>query len=315
MIVLGDLMLDYYTYGKVERINPEAPVPILRTVKEKYTLGGAGNVAKNIAKLNENVLLMGIIGNDNRGEQLKKLCNENNIKYQFITDGRPTIVKHRFVALGYNQQLLRVDYEETDDISSKEENNIINFIDKLNNTNIGDNTNNTSNNIMIISDYNKGLLTKNLINNIKKTFNGKILVDPKPENIEYYKDVYLIKPNLKEASQIYGKNIENNNKSVEKAGLELVEKYNSNFVITRSEKGATLITTDKNVVHIPTSVKEIHDVSGAGDTFIAVIGYCLNNNYNLEDSVKLANKASSIVVGKVGTAAITYEELFKGQYE
>jgi len=148
------------------------------------------------------------------------------------------------------------------------------------------------------------------MDNIKKTFKGKILVDPKPKNIEFYKGVYLIKPNLKEASQIVGREIENKDEDVEKAGLELVDRYNSNFVITRSEKGATLITLNGDIYHIPTKVKEVHDVSGAGDTFIATLAYALDKGYDLVEAVKLANKASSIVVGKVGTATVSLEELF-----
>ncbi|WP_423792405.1 bifunctional heptose 7-phosphate kinase/heptose 1-phosphate adenyltransferase [Methanocaldococcus indicus] len=300
IIVLGEVMLDKYTYGKVERINPEAPVPILNVVEERYTLGGAGNVANNIASLNHGVFLVSILNNDEFGKCIKELCEKNNIKYYFISDGRPTIVKHRFVALGYNQQLLRVDYEKVYPINDNLAEKILEVIKNLN----------EKSNILIISDYAKGLITKELMESIKKEFKGKILVDPKPKNIELYKKVYLIKPNLKEASQILGIEIENKDDEVEKAGLELVDKYNSNFVITRSEKGATLITLDGEIFHIPTKVKEVHDVSGAGDTFIAVLGYALDKGYDLVDAVKLANKASSIVVGKVGTATVCLEELF-----
>ncbi|MEO2118106.1 MAG: PfkB family carbohydrate kinase [Methanocaldococcus sp.] len=300
IIVLGEVMLDKYTYGKVERINPEAPVPILNVVEERYTLGGAGNVANNISSLNHDVFLISILNNDEFGKCIEELCNKNNIEYHFISDGRPTIVKHRFVAMGYNQQLLRVDYEKVYPINDELSSKILEVIKNLNG----------KSDILIISDYAKGLITRELIEGIKKEFKGKILVDPKPKNIDFYKDVYLIKPNLKEASQILGREIENKNNEVEKAGLELVDKYNSNFVITRSEKGATLITLDGEIFHIPTKVKEVHDVSGAGDTFIAVLGYALDKGYNLVDAVKLANKASSIVVGKVGTATVSLDELF-----
>jgi rfaE bifunctional protein kinase chain/domain len=300
IIVLGEVMLDKYTYGKVERINPEAPVPILNVVEERYTLGGAGNVANNIASLNHDVFLISISNNDEFGKCIEELCNKNNIKYCFVSDGRPTIVKHRFVAMGYNQQLLRVDYEKIYPINDELSNKILEVIKNLNG----------KSNILIISDYAKGLITKELMEGIKKEFKGKILVDPKPKNIEFYRDVYLIKPNLKEASQILGREIGNKDEELEKAGLELVDKYNSNFVITRSEKGATLITLDGEIFHIPTKIKEVHDVSGAGDTFIAVLSYALDKGYDLVDAVKLANKASSIVVGKVGTATVSLEELF-----
>ena len=296
--VLGDAMLDKYTYGKVERINPEAPVPVLNVVEERYTLGGAGNVANNIASLKEDVVLLGVCNeNGDFGMQMIELCKKNNIKYYFITDGRPTIVKHRFVALGYNQQLLRVDYEKNSPLDC---NYSKMFVDKILELNP---------NVLIISDYAKGVITKDLMEYLKKQYSGKILIDPKPKNIDLYKDVFLIKPNLKEASEIVGREIENNNNNVEKAGLEIVDKYNANVVITRSEKGSTLITLDGEIYHIPTEVREVHDVSGAGDTYIATLGYALNKNYDLVDAVKLANRASSIVVGKVGTATVSLEEL------
>ncbi len=297
--VLGEVMLDKYTYGKVERINPEAPVPILHVVDEKYTLGGAGNVANNIVSLNEKACLISLCNeNEVFGKCIKDICEIRGIQHYFITDGRPTIVKHRFVALGYNQQLLRVDYEEKHPLD-KNYSKI--FVDKILEINP---------NILIISDYAKGMITKGLMENIKKQFNGKLLIDPKPKNIDLYNDAYLIKPNLKEASEIVGREINNTDDDVEKAGIEISEKYNSNVVITRSEKGSTLITRDNEIYHIPTKVQEIHDVSGAGDTYIATLGYALNNNYNLVDAVKLANKASSIVVGKVGTATVSLNELF-----
>ena len=296
---LGDAMLDKYTYGKVERINPEAPVPVLNVVEERYTLGGAGNVANNIASLKEDVVLLGVCNeNGDFGMQMIELCKKNNIKYYFITDGRPTIVKHRFVALGYNQQLLRVDYEKNNPLDC---NYSKMFVDKILELNP---------NVLIISDYAKGVITKDLMAYLKKQYSGKILIDPKPKNIDLYKDVFLIKPNLKEASEIVGREIENNNNNVEKAGLEIVDKYNANVVITRSEKGSTLITLDGEIYHIPTEVREVYDVSGAGDTYIATLGYALNKNYDLVDAVKLANRASSIVVGKVGTATVSLEELF-----
>lgn len=296
--VLGDVMLDKYTYGTVDRINPEAPVPILNVSYEKNTLGGAGNVAKNISSLNEKICLFGICGHDQFGNKIKELCNENNINYYLIDDGRPTIIKHRFVALGYNQQLLRVDYEKKHPIHNEYIPHIIKKLIEMDPK------------IIVISDYAKGFITKKLMDNLKKNCSGKILVDPKPSNANFYKNVYLVKPNLKETSEILNKNVKNNDEEVEKAGLKLVEIFNSNIVITRSHKGSTLITQEGDIYHIPTMAKEVHDVSGAGDTYIAVLSYALNNNYPLKEAVELANKGSSIVVGKLGTASITIEELF-----
>jgi rfaE bifunctional protein kinase chain/domain len=169
--------------------------------------------------------------------------------------------------------------------------------------------------ILVISDYNKGLLNRKLVEGLKHEFKGKIIVDPKPENIELYSDVYLIKPNIFEASKILGKEILNTDESVESAGIELVEKLNSNIVITRSEKGVSAFTKNGKIEHISTNVRDVHDVSGAGDTFIATLSYAIDRGYDLIDAVKLANKASSIVVSKSGTATVTLEELFGDCYE
>ena len=300
--VLGDVMIDKYTYGVVERINPEAPVPIINVVTEKITLGGSGNVAKNIASLREKVTLFSVCNEkDPFGKQVINLCKKKNISFYFVTDGRPTIVKHRFIALGYNQQLLRVDYEKKHALPFKISKNLINKVTKAHLK------------VLIISDYNKGLITKELMEEIKKRFKGKILVDPKPNNIQFYKGVFLIKPNLKEASLIVGRKLKNENKDIEKAGLEIMREYHTNVAITRGSKGSTLITTNEKIYHIPTEVAKVHDVSGAGDTYISTLGYALSKKHDLLEAVKLANKASSIVVGKLGTATVSLNELFNDE--
>ncbi len=298
IIVLGEVMLDKYTFGKVERINPEAPVPVLNVTRENCTLGGAGNVANNLKALEEEVYLISIAGDDENSKVIKNICKEKGIEYFFVSDDRPTIVKHRFVAEGYNQQLLRVDYEIKNHISNILCNKILDKISEI------------DSDILIISDYAKGLITPYLMENLKKEFKGKILVDPKPKNVNLYKDVFLIKPNFKETCEILGFEIKNDDKELEKYGKELVKKYNSNFVITRSDKGATLVTLNNEILHVKPKVKELHDVSGAGDTFIATIAFGLNNGYDLKECVKLANKASSIVVSKFGTSTVSLEELF-----
>ncbi len=297
IIVLGEVMLDKYTFGKVERINPEAPVPVLNVTRENKTLGGAGNVANNLKSLEEEVYLISLVGDDENSKVIKNICEEKGIKYFFVFDNRPTIVKHRFVAEGYNQQLLRVDYEIKDLISEDLCDQILSKILEI------------DSDILIISDYAKGLITPYLMENLKNTFKGKILVDPKPKNIDLYKDVFIIKPNFKETCEILGFEIKNNDQDIEKYGKDLVKKFNSNFVITRSEKGASLITFDNKILHVKPEVKELHDVSGAGDTFIATVAFGLNNGFSLEESVKLANKASSIVVGKFGTSTVSLNEL------
>ena len=295
VVVLGEVMLDYYTYGVVNRINPEAPTLILEAKNDFYTLGGAGNVAKNLVGLGIKSVLVTITRNDSAGRKVERLAKKHGIKLVSVQDDRPTIIKHRFIAMGYNQQLLRVDREERNPISKKYAQQLARHIKKINPD------------LIIVSDYGKGLITSELMKELNK-YKSRMIVDPKPKNIDLYKDVLLIKPNLKEASAILGRTIENTDREVERAGKELLKKYKANIVITRGEKGATLIKKDK-VYNFEALAREVHDVSGAGDTFIATIGYGLLNKQSLEEAVDLANKAASIVVGKLGTVAIKREEL------
>jgi rfaE bifunctional protein kinase chain/domain len=299
IIVVGEAILDIHTFGKIERINPEAPVPVLHVFpeKERFGLGGAANVANNLANLKEQVTFVSNVDDDSSGNKIKKLCRDNNLDFFFVNDGRPTITKQRFIADAYNQQVLRVDHEEKHDISNEYADSIINFIIAQNPS------------IVLISDYAKGLITDYLMVRLKKQFEGKIIVDPKPKNIELYKGVTIIKPNIHEAEQILGKeiNLDNINESLQ----ELSEKLDSNIIITLGKDGAVLYEQGSDeVYHIDSYAKEVFDVSGCGDTFIATIAYALNNGMNLGVAVDLANKAASIVIGKFGAVPVTYDELF-----
>ncbi len=295
--IIGETMLDKYTYGQVKRINPEAPVPILQVTKETFTLGGAGNTANNVKSLNQRAILISLSGQDEYHQQIINLCEKNNIQYYFFSDGRPTIIKHRFVALSYNQQLLRIDHEVIKPIRVTLANKIIQTLLKL------------QPNILIISDYAKGLATQYLLTRLKEKYTGKILVDPKPENIKLYKNTYLIKPNLDESQKILGIKIKNQDSQVERAGITLVRKYKTNVVITRGAKGSTLVTRDLNIFHFRSQTKEVYDVSGAGDTYIATLAYALNKGHTLIKAARLADRASSIVVSRFGVSTINLNEL------
>ena len=294
IMVVGEVMLDKYSFGDVERISPEAPVPVLHITKEFSMLGGAGNVAKNLVALGNDVLLFSILGKDDAGNSIKVLCKKHGIKFSFISDGRPTIIKHRFIANGYNQQLLRVDYEEVKPIDKK-------YISSFN----IDDTIKT----IVISDYGKGLITKDLMKFLQKKFNGKIIVDPKPKNIEFYKNVFLIKPNLNEASKILNKNIINEDNAVGLAALEISKELNTNVVVTRGEKGATLITVDGKIFHIKGHDVPVHDVTGAGDTFVATLAHFIDKGDDLPKAVSLANKAAAISVTRLGASTVSLAEL------
>ena len=303
--VIGDLMLDKFIYGSVERISPEAPVPILRAIKEEYKLGGAANVANNIRSLGENVALIGILGNrdhDYHREIFKRLVEQKDIEFKPIFDSRPTIVKNRFIDEASKNQTYRVDYEETHHLENGSLDEIIDYV-KDNNFKY-----------IIVSDYNKGLINSYFMDNLKK-LDAKILVDPKPENIGLYKGVYLIKPNLKEAREIYRNFALNSIKTndFEEMGRSLVKEYDANFIITRGEKGSSLFykADDGNIYtyHKPQETIEVFDVTGAGDTYIAALTSGLNKGFDLRLAMDFAGDASKLVVQKVGTAVVTLKEI------
>lgn len=297
--VIGDLMLDEYIMGKVERISPEAPVPVVKVLQEKFVLGGAANVVNNLASLGAKVICAGLVGNDNNG---KKLINSlpNNVSGDLIlkSDNRPTIVKKRVIA--GNQQLLRLDWEESFHISEEEENQLITKLENMI----------TELDAVILSDYDKGLLTPSLSQKIIKLCkeNNKIVsVDPKPKNISNFKFASIITPNKKEAYAAVEKNFDIN---IDEVGKTLREKFNLDTVlITRSEEGMTLY--EDEIHNIPTYAKEVYDVTGAGDTVISVLTLARAAGGTWEEAAKISNVAAGIVVAKIGTSTVSIDELLE----
>lgn len=300
--VIGDSMLDEYIYGNTDRKNPESPMPLLSVEKEETKLWWASNVAHNIASLNGWVDLISMIGDDINGKKFTELCKEVQINLIPLLSEAPTIAKKRFLDSQYKQQLLRVDYECKLPISADH----IKAIESILAT--------SKPSYILISDYAKGIVQPELIDSLKHISSAqwtKILVDTKPQNINLFEGVYLIKPNFKEFSEMMGKKwMENTDENIETFGKIFTKRYTTNLVVTRWSKWSSLITLEWNVQHIrPTEERKVFDVTGAGDTFIATLAYALDNGYPLEDAVQLANKASGIVVEKVGTATVTKEEL------
>ena len=297
--VIGDLMLDEYIIGKVDRISPEAPVPVVKVTEEKFVLGGAANVINNLAALGANVYCGGLVGKDKNAEKLIKAFPKN-VECNLIlkVENRPTIVKKRVIA--GHQQLLRLDWEEEFYINEDEENIIIenlkNHIKELN--------------AVILSDYNKGLLTKSLSQKIIKLCgenNVIVTVDPKPKNISNFVGASSITPNKKEAYAAVDANALGN---IDIVGEALKKKYNLDTVlITRSEEGMTLY--DKEIHNIPTYAKEVYDVTGAGDTVISVFTLAKAAGATWEEAAKIANAAGGIVVGKIGTSTVSEKELIE----
>ena len=301
IVVIGDVMLDKYIFGNVGRISPEAPVAIVQVKDEKYIPGGAANAAHNIVTLSGTTHLFGIVGDDIAKEIFLDVTKKNLIDTDgIISDAtRQTIRKIRVV--GHSQQLLRIDYEDKEYL----QNSIIEtMIDKLKNIKKID--------AIIISDYAKGVISKEFMNEIKKIANKQIpiIVDPKPKHKNFYKNVTLLTPNKKEAEEMSGIEIENE-EDLLKAGNKLMNDLNCDILITTGEKGMSLFERKKDPIHIPTVAKEVYDVSGAGDTVIATMSLALAAGKSLEESAVLANHAAGIKVGKLGTAPVKIEELEK----
>ncbi len=303
ILVIGDIMLDKYIFGEVCRISPEAPVQIVRVVKENYVPGGAANVANNVSSLNGKASIIGLVGEDNSKNKLIAELKKRKITTDgIITDKkRPTIEKIRI--LGHNQQLLRVDYEKKHYIELNMENKILSYVKKNIKKIDG----------VVVSDYAKGIVTKKTMEvlvDICKQNNKVLVIDPKPKHSEYYNNATLITPNNKEACEMAGME-EKNDDEIIKVGKKLVSDLNTDILITRGEKGMSLFEKTGKVTNIPTKAREVYDVTGAGDTVVATLTMALAAGASKLEAAMLANHAAGIVVGKIGTSPVTLAELKK----
>ena len=296
-------MVDQYIYGKVKRISPEAPVPVVEVNKETLLLGGAANVAHNVQSLGGKVFIAGTIGRDDIGKILTNKFREIGFNTDgIVVDGkRPTTVKTRVIA--HSQQVVRFDREIKSDISRSTMSLILDYIKSCLPQIKG----------IIISDYCKGLITKGLIKKIIELAGPRrfVTVDPKIGHFNYYKGVSLITPNINEAS--FGTGIDiNDEKTLLEAGKLLLKKLQCKAVmITRGDEGMSLFEKNGKVSHIPTCAQEVYDVSGAGDTVIATLTLSHASGATLKDSAIIANHAAGVVVTKVGTAVVTQKDILK----
>ncbi len=300
ILVVGDIILDHYIWGLVERISPEAPVPVVDVKEENYNLGGAANVAANIVSLGGRATVLGIRGNDIHGEVLEDLMRERGIDTSGIfTGSRPTTVKTRVIA--HNQQVVRFDREERRSVDGSRFKKISDFL--LSSRDNWD--------AIIVSDYKKGMVTRRIMRLLVSEFKSQgayLAVDPKVGNFPMYRDVSIITPNLKEASQGSGIEIKDE-QSLIKAGTLLLRRLRcDSILITRGEQGMSLFDGE-GVTHIPTAARSVYDVTGAGDTVIAAFTLAHVAGAGLRDAAMVANHAAGIVVGKIGTACATKEEL------
>ncbi len=302
VLVLGDLMLDHYVWGTVRRISPEAPVPVVNVTSESMLLGGAANVCHNITSLGGQTEIAGIVGKDPPGEWIIEHLKEMKIPAKGVIreEGRPTTRKTRIIA--HSQQVVRFDHEKRGDISPESQRKLLTFLEE----------NLESYRCLVISDYDKGVVTESLIKgaiNRAKELKIKVIVDPKISHFSYYKGVTLITPNHLEASECSGIEIEDE-ETLLKAGWTILNKLDCESVlITRGEQGMSLFEKTGEVSHIPAAAKNVFDVTGAGDTVVSVLSLALSTGAGLKDSAVLANHAAGIVVGIVGTATVTRETL------
>lgn len=302
VLVVGDLILDEFMWGDVSRISPEAPVPVVWVKKESFMPGGASNVANNLRSLGANVFLVGVIGDDERGAILKGELDQKGIDTSGVmVDGsRPTILKTRVVA--QHQQVVRIDKEAVDGLSaaivSKMASYIASVIKKVD--------------AVIIEDYGKGVITPALLSKVLPLAkrNKKIVsVDPKEEHFKYYRGISVITPNNHEAGRAVGFAIKDS-ATLKKAGARLLQKLNCKIaLITLGENGMAVFRKNKPMEHIPTVAQEVFDVSGAGDTVIASYTLSLASGADPISAAHISNCAAGIVVGKVGIAVVTPEEL------
>ncbi len=302
VLVIGDIMLDRYIFGSVSRISPEAPVPILKTEKERETLGGAANVAHNIAMLKAHCSLIGVAGDYQNKTTLSGMLNKLKVDTTLIDSGQHTTTKTRVI--GERQQIVRIDYEDILNPSPEIYQILTKSIDKKI----------TATDAVIISDYGKGLIFKDLCRDIIEKSNkiGKItIVDPKGADWSKYSGATIITPNVKELGEASGQSLPNTDKDITDAGKKIREKYGLKYlVVTRSEKGISIIA-EKLVTHLPTQAQEVYDVSGAGDTVVATLACALGSGFSIEEAVAIANTAAGVVVSKIGTVPVTYSELLR----
>ena len=301
VLVVGDVMLDKYYFGEVTRISPEAPVPIAHVLEVKETLGGAANVVHNLALLGVQTSIIGQVGSDNHGEIFLEKLKALGVNYSGVIEtAKPTTTKIRVIS--GHQQMIRLDFEDASTLDAATEKILLEkFFERL-----------PAVDAVIISDYGKGLCTKKICREIigasraQKKF---VVVDPKGDKWQKYFDANFITPNLKELNAVLEKKISNVDNQISEAAHKVIDEFNlSGLVVTRSAQGLSLIDGEK-ISHIKARAQEVFDVSGAGDTVIAVFAAALAGGLDSEAAAYLANVAAGVVVAKVGTYAVNREEL------
>ena len=302
ILVIGDLMIDKYLWGECNRVSPEAPVQVINVKKETKVLGGAGNVVNNLVSLGSKVDVLSVIGGCEISDELIDLFKKINIrtKYLIVQNNRVTSKKTRIISS--HQQVIRYDIESDEDINKESEKKLTDLCKSI--------IQNFE--LVILSDYGKGVITNYVAEEVIKIANSfkiKVIVDPKGSDYSKYTSAYLLTPNKKEASEATGINI-SDEKSTKNALVCLKESFKlKTSLITLSEDGIAVF--DDHFKFYPTVAKEVFDVTGAGDTVISALGFALATNQDIDSAVYLANLAAGVVVGKIGSATTTFEELIR----
>ena len=300
--VIGDLMLDRYYWGSVQRVSPEAPVPVVEVESESIRLGGAANVACNIQALGGDPVLVGLVGNDHLGVSLVDMLKERNLETRgvVVDSSRPTTIKTRVIAHG--QHVVRIDNESKADCPDHLVSRIVDAV-RYNIRDIDG---------IVIEDYNKGVVTTEVIRQvvaIASKYEKIVTVDPKFNNFSEYKGVTVFKPNRREVEEVLGGRLKTEDDLVN-AGKRLLAMLSAqNVLLTRGEEGMSLFEANGNVMHVPTMAEHVQDVSGAGDTVIATLTMALAGGAGIREACVLANCAGGVVVGSVGIVPIEPPQL------
>ncbi len=300
ILVIGDVMLDEYIWGEVERISPEAPVPVVQVTKDSSVPGGAANVANNISSLGGRAIIAGVVGDDPAGSKLKKLLRAGKIDTRgiLLDKERPTVTKSRVLA--GHQQVLRIDREDTTPMRKADITRILQTVRKLAGEADG----------IVLEDYAKGLICQELVDEVIKIAGRNklfVVVDPNGKNDLTYRGARIVTPNRKEAQATAGLGRKPELKDL---GRALLKQWGSESVlITLGEDGMCLVESRKKPYHIPTVAREVFDVSGAGDTVVGTVALALAAGADLKEASHLANCAAGVVVGKLGTATADREEV------
>jgi D-beta-D-heptose 7-phosphate kinase/D-beta-D-heptose 1-phosphate adenosyltransferase len=308
IVVLGDLMLDRFIWGNVTRISPEAPVPVVRMERESCSLGGAGNAARNIVSLGGIAVPVGLYGDDADGRELMGLCGEAGIERAGLVPapGRPTTVKTRIVA--HHQHVVRFDREDdsplADGVTGALAERAVAALEGAK--------------ALVVSDYDKGTISRELLETVLPEAARRglpVVVDPKVRLMPFYRPATVITPNTREAAEAAGVKVRSD-PDIEAAGRSLIDRLGCPWLlITRGERGMLLLAAEGPSLAVPTQAREVYDVSGAGDTVVATLALALACGATMQEGVVLANQAAGVVVGKLGTAALTTGELLKAVRE